>query len=93
VKFQFLGGNVNKKAPEALQRVFRRVFLSPDGQIVLRELLNDWSFFDVCKTDQQRVLNDYAKVFIHDRLGVAHINISADLDEQYKAELTREELN
>jgi hypothetical protein len=86
MKFHLFGGNVNKKTPEQLQQLFRRVFLSPDGQVVLRELLNDWCFFAVCKTDQQRALNEYAKIFIHDRLGIAHINIYADLDEQFRAE-------
>jgi hypothetical protein len=87
MKFHFFGGNVNRKTPEQLQRMFRHVFLSPEGQTVLRELLNDWCFFDICKTDQQRALNEYAKVFIHDRLGIAHINIYADLDEQFKRTL------
>jgi hypothetical protein len=86
MKFQFFRGNVNKKTPPQLQQLFRRVFLSPDGQQVLRELLNDWCFFDICKTDSQRALNEYAKVFIHDRLGIAHINIYADLDAQFRAE-------
>jgi hypothetical protein len=85
VKFQFLGGDVNKKTPEQLQRIFRRVFLSPDGQEVLRVLLNDWCFFDICKTDSHRALNEYAKIFIHDRLGIAGINIYADLDEGFRA--------
>jgi hypothetical protein len=86
VKFRFFGGNVNKRTPKQLQRLFRNVFLSPDGQEVLRELLNDWCFFDICKTEQQRALNEYAKVFIHDRLGIAHINIHAELDERFRAE-------
>jgi hypothetical protein len=90
MKFQFFGGDVNKKTPEKLQRIFRRVFLSPDGQEVLRVLLNDWCFFDICKTPEQRALNEYAKVFIHDRLGIAHINIHADLDEQFLAEIWEE---
>ncbi|MDR1507821.1 MAG: hypothetical protein LBI67_12035 [Treponema sp.] len=91
MKFQFHGGSVNKKTPKDLQRLFRRIFLTAEGQEVLRVLLNDWCFFDICKTDSQRTLNEYAKVFIQDRLGIAHINIYADLDEQFKSEINRED--
>jgi hypothetical protein len=84
MRFQLFGGSVNGKSPKQLQRMFRNVFLSPEGQEVLRVLLNDWCFFDICKTEAQRALNEYAKIFIQDRLGIAHINIYADLDEQFR---------
>jgi hypothetical protein len=80
MKFPFTRGNVNKKKPEEIQRIFRRVFLSPDGQEVLRILLNDWSFFDIADTEQKRTLNDYAKIFLHDHLGLSRISIYAELD-------------
>ncbi|MDR1306024.1 MAG: hypothetical protein LBK74_00430 [Treponema sp.] len=86
MKFKFLGGDVNKKTPQQIRRLFRRVFLSADGQEVLRVLLNDWCFFDICKTDSHRALNEYAKIFIHDRLGIAGINIYGELDEEFRRE-------
>ena len=86
MKFPWKRGNVHKKTAEEMQRLFRRVFLSPDGQEVLRILLNDWSFFDVCDTDQKRVLNDYAKIFLHEKLGLSRIVIYTDLDKDLNEE-------
>jgi hypothetical protein len=59
---------------------FRSVFLSPEGQEVLQVLLNDWSFFDVCDTEEKRILNDYAKIFLHNHLGINKINVYSELD-------------
>jgi ATP-dependent RNA circularization protein (DNA/RNA ligase family) len=61
--------------------------MSSEGQEVLRELLNDWCFFDICKTDQQRTLNEYAKVFLHERLGLARVHVYAELDPEFEREL------
>jgi hypothetical protein len=80
MKFFWRRGNVNEKTREEMRRLFRRVFLSPDGQEVLRILLNDWNFFDVCDTEQKRVLNEYAKVFLHDHLGLNGIRVYTELD-------------
>jgi hypothetical protein len=80
MKFFWKRGNVNKKTMEEHQRMFRRVFLSPDGQEILRILLNDWSFFDICDTEQKRVLNDYAKLFLHDHLGMSRVRVYTELD-------------
>ena len=79
--------NVEKEDPKRLQQAFRNVFLhDKDGQLVLKVLLNDWNVFDLCKTDTQRALNEYAKVFLHDRLGIAGINIFAELDPRFETE-------
>jgi hypothetical protein len=80
VKFAWKRGNVSRKTQEEHQRMFRRVFLSPDGQEILRILLNEWSFFDVCDTEAKRVLNDYAKIFLHTHLGMSRITVYADFD-------------
>jgi len=69
-----------EKFRKETRRIFRKVFLSPDGQTVLRILLEDWSFFNICKTDQQRVLNDYAKIFLHDYLGLNGITVYTEFD-------------
>lgn len=86
MKFPWKRGNANKKTPEENQRLFQRVFLSPDGQEVLRILLNDWSYFDICDTEQKRVLNDYAKIFLHEKLGMNRITVYTELDK----DLTKE---
>lgn len=86
MRFPWKRGNVHKKKPEEIQRLFRRVFLSPDGEEVLRILLNDWSFFDVCDTPEKRVLNDYAKIFIHEKLGLNRIVIYTDFDKDQSEE-------
>jgi hypothetical protein len=86
VKFPWKRGNANRKSPEELQRLFQRVFLSPDGQEVLRILLNDWSYFDICDTEPKRVLNDYAKIFLHEKLGLHRITVYTELDAELKKE-------
>ena len=86
MKFPWKRGNANAKTQEEMGRLFRRVFLSPEGQEVLRILLNDWSYFDICDTEQKRVLNDYAKLFLHERLGLHRITIYTELDKDLKEE-------
>jgi hypothetical protein len=90
MKFPWKRGNVNGKTAEEMRRLFRRVFLSADGQEVLRALLNDWSYFDVCKTEQQRALNDYAKVFLHDHLGLNQIIVYTEFDTDFSPNNTEE---
>jgi hypothetical protein len=80
MKFPWARGNINKKTREEHQRIFRRVFLSPDGLEVLRILLNEWNFFDIADTEQKRVLNDYAKIFLHDHLGMSKITVYTEFD-------------
>jgi hypothetical protein len=80
MKFPWKRGNAGKKTAEEHQRIFRRVFLSPDGLEVLRILLNEWSFFDLCDTEQKRVLNEYAKVFLHEHLGLSRITVYTELN-------------
>ena len=82
MKFPWKKGNANRIKEKEARNIFRRVFLSKDGQEVLRILLNDWCFFDVCKTEQQRALNDYAKVFLHDYLGLNGITVYTEPDDE-----------
>jgi hypothetical protein len=86
VRFPWKKGNVNQKTAEEHRRLFRRVFLSPDGQEVLRVLLNDWSFFDLCDTEQKRALNDYAKYFLQVHLGESRITVYTDFDTEENKE-------
>jgi hypothetical protein len=80
MKFPWARGNINNKSREEHQRIFRRVFLSPDGQEVLRILLNEWNFFDIADTEQKRILNDYAKIFLHDHLGISNITVYTEFN-------------
>lgn len=82
IKFPWQKGNVDRFTEKEARALYRRVFLSPDGLEVLRKMLNDWSYFDVCKTEQQRALNDYAKVFLHDYLGLSGIKVYTEFDLQ-----------
>jgi hypothetical protein len=56
------------------------VFLSDDGLEILRVLLSDWCFFDACENDQQGAMNEYAKYFLNERLGLAGINVYTEFD-------------
>lgn len=49
---------------------FRRVFSSKDGRVVLQQILTDLKFFDECKDDIDKTLNNYAKFMIFKRLKV-----------------------
>jgi hypothetical protein len=48
----------------------RRVFSSEDGRIALNMLLTDLKFFEQTADAGGAVLNNYAKFFIRERLGV-----------------------
>ena len=53
-----------------LQKIFKRVFQSTDGKIVLNALLKDLFYFDAATSDAEKALCEYAKFFIRERLGV-----------------------
>lgn len=52
-----------------LQKIFREVFSTEKGKIVLNVLLDDLQYFRVCKSDADTALNNYAKVLIGVRMG------------------------
>jgi len=54
---------------KALQKMFREVFNTKHGRIVLGVILEDLYYFDNCANDESRALNNYAKVLIAQRLG------------------------
>jgi hypothetical protein len=86
MKFPWKRGNINKRTEEEHQRLFRRLFLSPDGQEALRILLNEWSFFDLCDTEEKRVLNEYAKIFLHKHLGMSRVTVYTEFDTEENKE-------
>jgi hypothetical protein len=55
-----------------LQKTCIRVFNTKDGKVVFNMFLTDWHFFDVCTTENEKALNEYAKFFIRHRLGVSN---------------------
>ncbi|GHV91619.1 hypothetical protein AGMMS50268_21220 [Spirochaetia bacterium] len=79
MKFPWKRGEIAKNEDEMYQAL-RRVFLSPDGLTVLRLLLNDWSFFEICDTEQKKALNEYAKKFLHDYLGMSRITVYTEFN-------------
>jgi hypothetical protein len=58
------------KEREELRAAFRRVFSTKDGRTVLGRLLRDLYFFDQTPDSAGAALNNYAKFFIRERLGV-----------------------
>lgn len=54
---------------EALRKVFKRVFTTEDGRIVLNAILNDLYYFDKVRTEAESALNNYAKFLVGERLG------------------------
>ena len=55
---------------EMLIETCRKVFSTDDGKIVLNMLMTDLFFFDKGETEKEGFLNEYAKFFIRERLGV-----------------------
>lgn len=53
-----------------LQEAFHKVFETPEGKIVFNALLNDLHYFDICKTEGDVALRNYATFLINQRLGV-----------------------
>lgn len=60
------------KQAQELRRIFRSVFSSKEGAIVLNALLMDWYYFELCTTESKKALNEYAKYFIRERLGIVN---------------------
>ena len=66
--------NNKKLTPEYQNKMLietcRKVFGTADGKIALNMLLTDLFFFERTHTKRENFLNDYAKFFIRERLGV-----------------------
>lgn len=68
-----LNGEKDKRIIERdkqMSEYFRRVFSTPDGRVVLHQILTDLKFYADCADDTDRVLNNYAKFMIFKRLKV-----------------------
>jgi len=65
---------------EKLIETCQRVFSTDDGKIVLGMLLTDLRLFKYSSTDteRERILNDYAKFFIRERLGISETKSLTD---------------
>jgi hypothetical protein len=55
---------------DMLVETCRKVFLSDEGKIVLNMLLTDLFLFENTRTKREHALNEYAKFFIRERMGV-----------------------
>lgn len=62
---------INIERDKKMTECFRRVFSTPDGKIVLHQILEDLEFFN-CRINspQEIALNNYAKFMIFKRLKV-----------------------
>ena len=58
------------EADKKMTEYFRRVFSTPDGRIVLHQILTDLRFYDECITETDTALNNFAKFMIFKRLKV-----------------------
>ena len=54
-----------------LQKMFREVFGTQHGKIVLGVILEDLYYFSTCTNDEARALNNYAKALISERMGIS----------------------
>lgn len=61
-----------EKQDEELKRMFRNCFSTEEGKIVLTSLLEDLCFFRECKTEEEGILNNYAKFLMSKRLGIVN---------------------
>ena len=61
-----------EKQEKELRRMYKNVFSTPEGKIVLTTMLEDLKYFAPCHTDDERPLNNYAKHLICNRLGIAN---------------------
>jgi len=73
----------NKKlSPEArnelLVETCRKVFNTEDGKIILNMLLADLRLYEDARTKREKTLNEYAKFFIRERLGVRDMKALTD---------------
>lgn len=82
---EFFAGNEKKKKPGGLpgfeglapdeqakaeRRMFREVFGTPHGRIVLTQILIDLKYFDMCKNADDTALCNYAKFLVQERLDI-----------------------
>lgn len=61
-----------------INKLFREVFNTHNGKIVLGIILEDLYYFDNCSNDEARALNNYAKTLISQRLGFNDHNTRVD---------------
>lgn len=61
-----------------ITRLFRSVFSTEDGRIVLNQLLIDLRYYSECVSDSDIALNNYAKFMINQRLKINNIKDRTD---------------
>jgi len=63
---------------EMLVETCRKVLSTEEGKIVLNMLLTDLRLYEGTRTKQEKALNEYAKFFIRERLGVSDTKALTD---------------
>lgn len=59
-------------------KLFREVFSTDSGRIVLHQILTDLRYFSECSTDSEVCLNNYAKFMIKNRLKINNTKVMTD---------------
>lgn len=62
-------GMTDEEQQKKIVSMFREVFKTEHGKLVLGIILEDLYYFNTCNDDEARALNNYAKVLISQRLG------------------------
>jgi hypothetical protein len=68
----------NEEKNKMLMDTCRKVFSTEDGKIVLNALLFDLHLYETTHTKREHFLNEYAKFFIRERLGVSDTKALTD---------------
>ena len=55
---------------EEVKRLMRRVFSTEDGKKVFNIILTDLYYFDLVRNDKEVTLQNFAKYFVNERLGI-----------------------
>lgn len=63
-------GMTPEQAAKKEQQMFREVFGSRNGQIVLTQILTDLKYFGRCNDMEATALSNYAKYLLQERIGI-----------------------
>lgn len=61
---------IAEQKDKKMKDAFKRVFTSPEGKIVLEQILIDLGYFRASNDDTENALSNYAKYLLYERLGI-----------------------
>lgn len=71
-------GIETKEKQKALQNIFRKVFSTPEGKLVLNVLLSDLRYYRPAENENDYVLCEYAKKLLRNRIGLEDTAVMTD---------------